>query len=146
MNITTNKYYLYAVILLCFFFDLIAFNLFEKQLVCTLLCLFSIYITRHTHFVSVFLMMALLSLESFLYYSRFGLQLIYLIPLYGIGSVTQKIFYKNRVYPFLVLISLLLIQTLLENYFLSLSTSFGYTVSRIFVNITILWIISLIYR
>lgn len=146
MNITTNKYYLYAVILLCFFFDLIAFNLFEKQLVCTLLCFFSIYITRHTHFVSVFLMMALLSLESFLYYSRFGLQLIYLIPLYGIGSATQKIFYKNRVYPFLVLITLLLIQTLLENYFLSLSTSFGYTISRIFVNITILWIISLIYR
>lgn len=146
MHTRTNNYYLYVLILLLFILDLAAFNLFEKQLVCSLLCLFSICITRHTHFGGIVFMMVLLSLESFLYYSRFGLQLIYLIPVYSIGSVAQKIIYKSRVYPFLVLTTLLLIQSFLDNYFLGLSTSFGYTISRIFVNIAILSSISLIYK
>ncbi len=146
MYSSTNNYRLYLIILLLFLFDLATFNILEKQLLCSLLCLFCLQITRRAPWGPFLVMITLLALESFLYYSRFGLQLIYLIPLYSIGLRLQKTLYKSRIYPITVLLIALIMQSGLESYFLGLPTSLSYTISRIFVNIGILSLLSLIYK
>lgn len=136
----------YLFIFLLFVIDIVAFNFLEKQLICALLCLYIVQITRPLKAGHVLLSTLLLFIESSLYYGRFGLQFIYLTPLLLIGLSMQKTFYKSKLYPYLLLIIALLCATVVEYFILGLSVSLSYTISQILVNIGMLWILSLTYK
>lgn len=136
----------YILIILLFMLDIIFFNFFEKQLINSLLCWYCIQTTKPILITHLFMSALFLCLESSLYYGRFGLQLAYLIPLAGLGYSLQKTFYKKNVYPYIMLIFSLFCQRAIEQYILELTSSWHYTIYRIFVNIGVLWIISLTYK
>lgn len=147
---TKNEAISYIQYLSPFFFfivDVISFAFFEKPLLYSLLCFYCIEISER--FVTSTLLLSLLglSLESFLFYGRFGIQLLYLLPLWFLGSFLHGILYKNRSLKFGILILALLVQSVgIEWYLLGLNQSFNYTISKIFVNLAMLYTISLTYE
>ncbi|MCL4378331.1 MAG: hypothetical protein M1409_08145, partial [Actinobacteria bacterium] len=90
--------------IILFILDICAFALFEKQLMYGLLCLFCLQMFKPFTLGRIGLSTGLLSIESFFYYGRFGVQLIYLVPLAIIGFIAQELIYENRVQSYIMLI------------------------------------------
>lgn len=145
LHISALRFYILAILL--FIIDVSAFSFLEKQVLYGLLCLFCLQIIQPPAPGRLAFLAALLSLESFLYYGRFGIQLVFLIPLAVLGYILQELFYKKGLLaPVLLLIALLVQSIGIEYGVLGLTPSLGYTFSKIFVTLSVLWIISLTYK
>jgi hypothetical protein len=78
------------------------------------------------------------------YYGRFGLALIYLIPATFLGIKMRHTFYDTVWQYYLLLAGCLLAQIALIEYgILGLPISVSYTISTIIANIGVIWIMSL---
>jgi len=144
VNIKQKNNYFYPTIFVLFLFDIFSFSLCEKQVISLLLCFYIMKLYKETTIFELCSMGCLMCLESSLYYSHFGLQLLYLIPASFIGLQSQKLFYVSRIQPYLLLTGCLLVQyfliepIILDNHIIS-----NYTPVKIIANIIVLWCVSL---
>lgn len=143
-----EKMYFYLIVLLCFVLDFFSFAFFEQQILFSLLSFFFLYICHsfNASLVRIMVGLLLLSLESFFYCGRFGLQLIYLIPATIIGLQAQQWFYT----PPLLAYSLLSISLVLHSYITTDATGIlalfePYTIIKIIANIIVMIFMSLIF-
>jgi hypothetical protein len=137
---------MYALALLFFFLDILMFSLFEKQILYLLLCFYILNICDKRSLITFIIFAFLIALESSLYYSKFGVQLLYLIPITLIAFKVQKTFWSWKFQASLILITCLLIQSyFIEPFLLGIPATFSYTNSKIIANIIVLWCMSLIF-
>lgn len=137
--------YFYPMAILLFFVDIFCFSFMEKQLLYSVLCFFCIEIYRENSWTRFGFLGFLISLESLLYFGKFGVQFFYLTPIILIGLQAQKMFYARALQPYFILIGCIVLQCLfLEPFLLQTGSSALYTVSKIIANIIMLWFISLI--
>lgn len=134
----------YGLAILYFIADLSFFSWFEKPCIYSLLCFFLLRIMHHAGPAQIIVMLILLSLNALIFYARFGLTLLYLIPLTFLAFHMSHTLYVRRWYPYCLLISSLLAQTILIEYFiLHLPISAFYTISVIFFNLLLMFMVSL---
>ena len=137
--------YFYPVAVLLFFVDIFCFSFIEKQLFYTVLCFFCIQLYKESSVRRLSFLGLLISFESLLYFGKFGVQLIYLIPLILIGFQAQKMLNARSIQPYFILTCCITLQCVfLEPFILHTGHSTLYTFSKIIANIIVLWLISLI--
>lgn len=136
----------YFYVLPCFLFlvDSCLFFLYEQQWTYALLSFFVVYIFTYPNPLSIALVLTLSALESFLFYGIFGLSLIYLIPFLIVAYNTHHMLYMSRAYPPIIMLFFLIIQAgIIEPYALDFNPPIAYTIGKIFVTITSVWLFSL---
>lgn len=136
--------YIFAVVF--FFLDILMFSFFEKQMLYMLLCFYILNMCDKRNFVTFVVFGFLIALESSLSYGKFGIQLLYLIPLTLITFKIKKTFWAWKFQPYIILIVCLLVQSyLIEPFLLGISPTYSYTESKIIANIIVLCCMSLIF-
>lgn len=141
-------YFFYVTIALCFILDFFCFAFFEQQLLFFTLALFLLDTCRTPKIHASHLLMSLflLSLQSFFYCGRFGLQLFYLIPTTIIGIKAREWFYAPPILPYILLMLCLIAHALIiGNYAGFLVLEGSYTFIKIIANIIVMIGISLIF-
>lgn len=89
----------------------------------------------------------LLSLESFLYYGIFGIQLIFIPLLAFVGLLVREYLYPRPSHPYIVLAITLFAQMISVEYLiLGLKPAFLYTIVQFSGNFMILALLSLTYN
>ena len=137
--------YFYPAAVLLFFIDIFCFSFIEKQLLYTVLCFFCIQLYKDSSTTRLSFLALLISLESLLYFGKFGVQLFYLIPIMVISFQAQKMLYARSAQPYFILVGCITLQCVfLEPFMLQTGSSILYTFSKIIANIIVLWFISLI--
>lgn len=137
--------YFYALSLFLFFLDIVCFSFMEKQLLYTALCFFFIQIYKEKSISKISFLAFLISLESLLYFGKFGMPLFYLIPLGFISFHAQKNFHALSLQPYFLLACCIILQSMcFEPLMLHLALSSCYTFYKIIANIIVLWFLSLI--
>lgn len=132
---------------LLFMGDMIAFSLMDQYIIYGLLAFFCLYSSQHLSLARAIWLLSLLSLESFIFYGQLGLSLVYTIPILLIALIWVRSIYQHRALSYLLLVLAIIGQTcIVERFLLELPLSLTYTITRIFVNIIVLWLISLIYE
>ncbi len=138
--------YSYLTILLFFALDILCASFFERWIVFALLCYYLIKLFHKTNIPKLSITLVALSLESFVHYGIFGIELLYLIPITLLAFVLKNIFNATGLQPyFLLLISLVAQKTLIEGYLLGQSSVMRCTLIILCVNIGIITGISLKY-
>ena len=133
----------YIIIVLLFIIDLAVFSYLEKPLIYSLLSFYIFQLAYPLGIVKIIVSCMLLSLESFIYYGRFGLDLLFILPATFIGIRLAHILY-NSVWQFylLLIVCLLAKITLIEWLILGQNVNPSYTISLVFANIGVVWIMS----
>lgn len=130
-----------------FFLDLGAFTLFEKPLLLSLLCFYILQLSRPISWPRILFACGLASLEFLLFYGRFGLNLLYLIPATFLGIKMSHTLYESRWQYYLLLGACILSQKLLlEPFILGISSSINYTLSTLFANLVVIWVMNLFLK
>lgn len=130
-----------------FLLDLGAFTLFEKPLLFSLLCFYILQLARPISWPRIFTACGLASLEFLLFYGRFGLNLVYLVPATFLGIKMSHTLYESRWQYYLLLAASILSQKLLlEPFILGISSSITYTLSTLFANLIVLWVMNLFLK
>lgn len=117
--------------------DFFFFFLLEKPLIYALTSVFAIY-ALCPYMARTALLLLLICCESFVYYGTFGLPLIYLLPLSGIGLIVQRACYITPLYHFCLLLIALAGQLAVDHLVLKAALTPSYTLTIIFANIVIL--------
>ena len=131
--------YFYPIALILFLLDILCFSLCEQQILFLLLCFYIATLYHEISVAHITTAIVLISLESFLYFGSFSLQLLYLIPATIIAVHAQRYFYISHLQPYLLLLSCLLIQYfLLEPMHLPHHGISSYTPIKIIANIGVL--------
>lgn len=139
-----SPFIFFGIITLLFFVDLGGFSLFEKPFISTLLCFYILQLSRPMSWPRILYSLLLLSLNPLIYYGRFGLGLVYLIPATFLGIKMRHIFYDTVWQYYLLLGTCILAQIgLIEYGILGLPISASYTISTIVANMIVIWIMSL---
>lgn len=137
--------YFYPCALFLYCIDIFCFSFFEQQLFCVLLCFFCIHLYKEHSIYQLGFLAILFSLESLLYCGKFGVQLLAIIPFTFLGLHSKRIFHESPLQPYILLLSLMLIQSMiLDPFVLKIGPSSSYTTYKIIANIIVLWFISLI--
>lgn len=145
-NMWLHSSIIYAFAVTFFFADILMFSLFEKQILYLLLCFYILNICEKRSFITFMIFALLIALESSLYYGKFGIQLLYLVPVTFIAFKAKQTFWNWKFQPYIILVSCLLIQSyLIEPVLLGIPATFSYTNSKIIANIIVLWCMSLIF-
>lgn len=140
-----KEVYFYPLAILLFLLDVCCFSFMEKQLIYMLLCLFCVQLYSEKSVSRLSFLAVLISLESLLYFGKFGVQLLYLIPIFFISHEAKKNLHAVALQSYIILISCIALQSfILEPYMLQIGPSALYTFSKIIANIIVLWLISLI--
>ena len=135
----------YTLLCVFFFIDLAAFFLFEKPLIYSLLCFYILQLSRPMGIIRMVMACLLLSFPPLIQYDRFGLELLYLIPATFLGISMRKILYDSYWQYYLLLAACLLAQILIvEQVILHLGISITYTISTLFANLIVIWLMSYI--
>lgn len=147
MNELWHQVRFYVGSFLLFIADMIIFSLLDQYTIYGLLAFLCIVSSHHLSVARAIWVLSLLSLESFILYGQLGLSLIYTVPIIIIGMVWVRSVYQHRSLSYLLVALAIIGQTyLVEGVMLGLPTSLTYTITRIFVNLMVLWLISLIYE
>ncbi len=129
-----------------FLLDLGAFIIFEKPLLFSLLCFYILQLARPISWPRIITGCTLAGLEFLLFYGRFGLNLLYVIPATFLGIKMSHTLYESRWQYYLLLAACILSQKLLlEPFILGISSSITYTLSTLFANLGVIWVINLIF-
>lgn len=127
--------------------DLGAFILFEKPLLLSLICFYILQLARPISWLRIFTACGLASLEFLLFYGRFGLNLLYLVPATFLGIKMSHTLYESRWQYYLLLATCIISQkALLEPFILGISSSITYTLSTLFVNLVVIWVMNLFLK
>lgn len=142
-----NDAYFYLLIIVLFFIDICCLTFFEKPIIYTLLCIYAFAVFQSVGKRKLSTLVALLLLESFVFYGKFGLELLYLIPFTLMSRRARNTLYLLSIQPHIFLICCLLCQSLIiEQYLLHFDISFSYTILKIIANIIVMIGISLKLR
>ena len=137
--------YFYPFALLLYFIDIACFSFFEQQLLSIILCFFCLHLYKEHSLYQLSFLAILFSLESLLYCGKFGAPLVFIAPIAFLGLQSKRIFHESSLQPYILLLSILLIQSLIvDPLLLGLGPSSSYTMYKIIANIIVLWFISLI--
>lgn len=135
----------YGIIFVLFFVDLACLSLFEKPYIYSLLSFYILQLALPISLIRIIICCLLLSIAPLINYGRFGLALIYVIPATLIGIKMRQTLYDSVWQYYVLLAACLLAQIILLEYFiLHLPVSIPYTISTIFANLIVIWLISLI--
>lgn len=138
--------FFYPLCIAFFFLDLGAFILFEKPLLVSLLCFYILQLARPISWPRIIFGCTLASLEFLLFYGRFGLNLIYLIPATFLGIKMSHTLYESRWQYYLLLVACILTQKLLlEPLILGVSSTITYTLSTLFANLGVIGVMNLLF-
>lgn len=137
----------YPLCFLFFFLDLGAFTLFERPLLLSLLCFYILQLSRPISWPRIVVACSLSSLEFLLFYGRFGLNLLYLIPATFLGIKMSRTLYDSNWHYYLLLALCILSQKIiLEPFILGISSTISYTLSTLFANLVVLWVMNLLLK
>lgn len=140
-----SPFLFYAIIFALFFVDLAIFSIFEKPIIYSLLCFYLLQLAKPIPIMRIILTCALFSLNSLIHYDRFGLALIYIIPATLLGIKMRHTLYDSYIQYYFLLAGCLLAQIILiELGILHLTVSIPYTISTIFANMILIWLMSYI--
>ncbi len=135
----------YLLLIGFFFIDLAVFSLHEKPLLFSLLCFYITQLAAPLTYPRIGATWLLASLESLIWYGRFGLMLGYLIPVTIIGAKMRHTFYESRGHYYLLLGGCIVMQKLvIEPLILPVSSPFSYTIVVLFVNIMVIGAMNLL--
>lgn len=130
-----------------FFLDVGAFTLFEKPLLLSLLCFYTLQLARPISWPRIVFGCTLASLEFLIFYGRFGLNLLYLIPATLLGIKMSHTLYESRWQYYLLLATCILSQKLiLEPFILGISSTITYTLTTLFANLMVIWVMNLFLK
>jgi len=135
--------YYFSALIVLFLVDLFCFSFFEQRifyLVLSLYCIESLRPKSSTpRLVSTLLLIAL---DSFLQFGRFGITLLYLIPLTFIARKANNALQTTNVVIYCFFIFCLLAQFIwLEPFVLGMKSSASYITAKIIINIIVFAII-----
>lgn len=140
----SSSFLFYFLVFIFFFIDLIAFSIQEKLFFYTLLCFYIMQLSRPISIFKIIFACTVLCITPLIVYGRFGLTLLYLIPATFLGIIMRHTLYKSYWQYYALLIACLLVQIYVIEYaILHLPVSGTYTISILFVNIVMIWLISL---
>ncbi len=141
-----NKAYIfYPILILCIGIDIYSNFGLGRPLILSLLCLFSVATSYALTNTRLTIMLILLGLESFVYYSQWGIQLIYLLPIAIMTQKTWKIFNSPLQHACLVLV-LCLFSQLCIDFFKGGNIFSIFTILKFFINIVMTISLSLTYK
>lgn len=133
----------YTILIVLFIVDLAAFSIFEKPVIFSLLCFYILQLSRPMGLIRIFTACILLSLSPLIQYGRFGLELVYVIPATLLGIKMRHTLYDSRWQYYALLAACLLAQIGLVEYgILHLTVGIPYTISMVFANLILIWIMS----
>lgn len=136
-----SPFLFYMLVCVFFFIDLAAFFLFEKPLIYSLLCFYILQLSRPMGIIRILTACLLLSFSPLIQYDRFGLELLYLIPATFLGNYMRQMLYDSYWQYYLLLAACLLTQmVVVEQWILHLGISITYTISTLFVNLMVIWL------
>lgn len=145
MSKLNKAYIFYPILILCIGIDIYSNFWLGRPLVLSLLCLFSVATSYALTNTRLTIMLILLGLESFVYYSQWGTQLIYLIPIAIMTKKTWKIFNSPMQHACFVLVLCLFSQLCID--FLKGNNIFSiFTILKFFINIVMTISLSLTYE
>ena len=135
----------YVSFFFLFLTDLCCFAWWEKPLLYSLLCFYIVQLLNKSIPLIHFIVPAfLVSLSSFIYYGRFDLCLLYIIPLLGAIFLVRHSLYPAPWYPYLLIAGSLMLQSVIIEYgILHLKFNILYTIMRVFVNMIMIFVFSL---
>lgn len=135
-NLTFRTRYFYPLVCLFFLIDIIFNGYFERQILQTLFCFIILGSIKKPSIFSTIFALILLSLESFLFYGRFGFDLGIIIPLVFVARTLDKTFTTPYFIANSLIFSYLIIKLIiLEKLILSSILSLNYTFLFVFVNL-----------
>ncbi len=138
-NRSLSPFFFYLLSALFFVVDIAAFSFFERPFLYSLLCFYIAQLAYPIGLTRIIPTCFLLSLYPLIFYDRFGLNLIYLIPASFLGTKIRHVFYDTQWHYLLLLIACLLTEIgIIEYALLGLSISLTYTFLVLFVNIIVL--------
>jgi hypothetical protein len=140
-----KSYFFYPILILCIGIDIYSNFGLGKPLLSTLLCLFSVATSYSLTNIRLAILLILLGIESFVYYSQWGAQLTYLIPIAATTKRTWKIFNSPVYHACFVLVACLCAQICID-FFRGNNVFSIFTFLKIFVNIIITISLSLTYE
>jgi hypothetical protein len=134
----------YTISCMLFIVDLGSFSIFERPLIYSLLCFYIFQLSQPLSFTRIAFSSLLLSLSPLIYYGRFGISLVYLIPATLLGIKMRHTLYDSLWHYYLLLALCIVAQiVVVERLILGLPISLSYTIYTLIVNIIILWVMSL---
>ncbi len=146
-NLTFRSFYFYPLTFIFFFIDIILNGYFEKQIIQILLCFLILSSIKKPAISATCSALIMLSLESCLFYGKFGFDLAIIIPFIFIARNLNKLFtMPYLIANFLILTYLFLRIFILEKLILGFNLSLNYTFLLIFVNIIVSVILKLLIQ
>lgn len=147
INLAMQEHFFYPKLLSFLILDSMCFSFFEQHTLSLLLCFVLLHLyQKKLNQAQASCILLCISLESFLFYGKFGIQLIYVVPIMILAIKAQKMFYASKLQPYLLLIGCLLLQNLIiEPKILKYQPGYLYTSSQIIANIIVMGCISLIF-
>lgn len=139
-----SPFLFYPLCLGFFLLDLAAFTFYEKPILLSLLCFYILQLARPISWPRIIFACGLASLSFLLFYGRFGLNLLYLVPATILGIKMSHTLYDSRWQYYLLLAACILLQkAALEPFILGIHSSIPYTLTTLFVNMIIIWVMSI---
>jgi hypothetical protein len=140
---TTTTSYFFTTLIILFLIDVLCFSFFEQRIFYLLLCLYCIELMRpHISAVRIASALLLIAFDSFVQFGRFGITLLYLMPLsYSVRKARTTLQATNALVYFFVALCLCAQFALLEPYVLGLKSTGSYMCAKIIINLLALAII-----
>jgi len=135
-GLSTRFFYILAILMLAT--DLFCFSFFEKPIIYALLCFYITQLLNPLPPIRVITVLALLSVESLLFYGRFFASLIYLIPITALTSQIKYRMYPAPSHKYILLVLALLAQLWLEAVLFHYPAAITSTIAKISANIGIM--------
>ncbi len=134
-------------IIFLFMVDVSCIMLIYEPLVQSLLCFFCIKLFRNRPWSELGVVAFFIALYGLITTGRFGLSLVYLLPFAILVKEGQKLLYPHTWYPYvLVTLAIIIEQCLLLPFTLDIPCNIFYTNRIIYVNLMVLWGMSLKYN
>ena len=140
-SVKKNAFF-YTTALVLFFIDIFSLNLFGQQTVSLLLCFYAIALARDTTIGRLFFCLFLLSYPPLILHGKFGLSLLYLLPLSILTLEAKNLITKTALLPYFFLILALICQeVLIHGYVLQGAFSYQFMLIKICVSLFVLFIL-----
>jgi len=140
-----RAYFFYPLLFIFMCIDIYSSFELGRPLVYSLLCLYCISISYPISTPRLMTLLCLLGIESFFFYSLWGLQLIYLIPLALIARKTWDKLTSPLYHALFILISCLIAQLIID-FLLGTNIFSIFTILKFFINIVLTISLSLTYK
>jgi hypothetical protein len=144
MKVASHYFFEYFIPIFLLCVDISLFGFLHQPIIFAVLCWYIIQLNNTSNTTQLYWILSVLAVQSTLFYGRFGLELIYLIPVTIIViKLRPYIGWQFLLLAITLIISLLLQTYLVQNYLLALPVTSTYTVTKIIGNLTVIGLVSL---